>query len=234
MAIAKGPKPSEILTPASFRNAQVVLQAIGGSTNGLIHLTAIANRTAHRIDLEAFDKLGREVPVLIDLKPSGEHYMEHFHHAGGVAETDGAARRPDRPRLPRPSPARPCAMSSPRAEEVPGQDVDPRAQQSDQAGRRDGGAARQPRAARRGDQAFGGEPQAAAAHRPRRGVRIRGRHDVAGRRSRARRRPPTTCWCCATPAPRARRACRRRATCRSRGSWRAPASRTWCGSRTRA
>ena len=84
MAKAKGPRPSEFLTAASFRNAQVVLQAIGGSTNGLIHLTAIANRTEHRIDLEAFDKLGREVPVLIDLKPSGEHYMEHFHHAGGV------------------------------------------------------------------------------------------------------------------------------------------------------
>jgi len=84
MAVAKGPKPSELLTKSSFRNAQVVLQAIGGSTNGLIHLTAIANRTEHRIDLEAFDKLGREVPVLIDLKPSGEHYMEHFHHAGGV------------------------------------------------------------------------------------------------------------------------------------------------------
>src|SRR6202142_3254346 len=84
MAKAKGPKPSELLTKSSFRNAQAVLQAIGGSTNGLIHLTAIANRTEHCIDLEAFDKLGREVPVLIDLKPSGEHYMEHFHHAGGV------------------------------------------------------------------------------------------------------------------------------------------------------
>jgi dihydroxy-acid dehydratase len=84
MAKAKGPKPSELLTQTSFRNAQVVLQAIGGSTNGLIHLTAIANRTPYRIDLEAFDKLGREVPVLIDLKPSGAHYMEHFHHAGGV------------------------------------------------------------------------------------------------------------------------------------------------------
>src|ERR1700761_7260260 len=84
MAKAKGPKPSEMLTPSSFRNAQVVMQAIGGSTNGLIHLTAIANRTRHRIDLEAFDKLGREVPVLVDLKPSGEHYMEHFHPAGGV------------------------------------------------------------------------------------------------------------------------------------------------------
>ncbi|HEX7790487.1 MAG TPA: IlvD/Edd family dehydratase [Afipia sp.] len=84
MAVTGGPRPSELLTPSAFRNAQVVLQAIGGSTNGLIHLTAIANRTEHRIDLATFDQLGRDVPVLIDLKPSGAHYMEHFHHAGGV------------------------------------------------------------------------------------------------------------------------------------------------------
>ncbi|TXM72948.1 dihydroxy-acid dehydratase [Methylobacterium sp. WL12] len=84
MAVSGGPRPSALLTPEAFRNAQVVLQAIGGSTNGLIHLTAIANRTPHRIDLDAFDRLGRAVPVLVDLKPSGEHYMEHFHHAGGV------------------------------------------------------------------------------------------------------------------------------------------------------
>ncbi|GLH82185.1 dihydroxy-acid dehydratase [Bradyrhizobium sp. SSBR45G] len=84
MAKAKGPKPSELLTPAAFKNAQVVLQAIGGSTNGLVHLTAIAGRTPHTIDLDAFDRIGREVPVLVDLKPSGDHYMEHFHHAGGV------------------------------------------------------------------------------------------------------------------------------------------------------
>ncbi len=84
LARNKGPKPSEFLTPGSFRNAQVVLQAIGGSTNGLIHLTAMANRTPNRINLGAFDDLGRDVPVLVDLKPSGDHYMEHFHHAGGV------------------------------------------------------------------------------------------------------------------------------------------------------
>ncbi|NPU66856.1 dihydroxy-acid dehydratase [Bradyrhizobium sp. 83012] len=84
MAKAKGPKPSELLTPSAFKNAQVVLQAIGGSTNGLVHLTAIAGRTPHKIDLDAFDRIGREVPVLVDLKPSGDHYMEHFHHAGGV------------------------------------------------------------------------------------------------------------------------------------------------------
>jgi dihydroxy-acid dehydratase len=84
MAKAKGPRPSELLTESAFKNAQIVLQAIGGSTNGLIHLTAIANRTPYHLDLDAFDTLGREVPVLVDLKPSGEHYMEHFHHAGGV------------------------------------------------------------------------------------------------------------------------------------------------------
>ncbi len=84
MALSGGPRPSEILTPEAFRNALTVLQAIGGSTNGIIHLTAIANRTPHKISLKELDALGREVPVLIDLKPSGQHYMEHFHHAGGM------------------------------------------------------------------------------------------------------------------------------------------------------
>jgi dihydroxy-acid dehydratase len=60
------------------------LQAIGGSTNGLIHFTAIAGRLGIDLDLETFDRLGREVPVLVDLKPSGAHYMEHFCWAGGV------------------------------------------------------------------------------------------------------------------------------------------------------
>jgi dihydroxy-acid dehydratase len=62
----------------------VVLQAIGGSTNGLVHLAAIAGRVGLPLDLEAFDRIGREVPVLVDLKPSGDHYMEHLHQAGGV------------------------------------------------------------------------------------------------------------------------------------------------------
>lgn len=85
VALAKnGPKPSELLTRAAFRNAMVVLQAIGGSTNGLVHLAAIARRAGLGIDLEEFDRIGREVPVLIDLKPSGDHYMEHFHWAGGM------------------------------------------------------------------------------------------------------------------------------------------------------
>jgi dihydroxy-acid dehydratase len=84
MAMSGGPRPSEIVTPAAIRNAAVVMQAIGGSTNGIIHLAAMANRTAHGFDLTMVDAIGRDVPVLIDLKPSGEHYMEHFHHAGGM------------------------------------------------------------------------------------------------------------------------------------------------------
>jgi dihydroxy-acid dehydratase len=84
MAKAGSPLPSQILTPAAFRNAAAVLQAIGGSTNGIIHLAAIARRAGQTLDLDAFDRIGREVPVLVDLKPSGAHYMEHFHHAGGM------------------------------------------------------------------------------------------------------------------------------------------------------
>ena len=62
----------------------IVLQAIGGSTNGLIHLIAIAGRAGVPFDLAAFDQLGREIPVLLNLKPSGAHYMEDLHHAGGL------------------------------------------------------------------------------------------------------------------------------------------------------
>ena len=77
--------PRSIMSPAAFHNALAVLQAVGGSTNALIHLTAIAARLGIRIDLQRFDALGRDVPVLVDLKPTGAHYMEHLHEAGGLA-----------------------------------------------------------------------------------------------------------------------------------------------------
>jgi dihydroxy-acid dehydratase len=76
---------AQILTPAAFENAMRVLLAIGGSTNGIVHLTAIAGRMGLEVDLQGLDRLGRETPVLLDLKPSGRHYMEDFHHAGGMA-----------------------------------------------------------------------------------------------------------------------------------------------------
>ena len=74
-----------ILTEKAFENAMRVLLAIGGSTNAIVHLTAIAGRMGYEVDLKALDRMGRETPVLVDLKPSGEHYMEHFHAAGGMA-----------------------------------------------------------------------------------------------------------------------------------------------------
>lgn len=75
----------KILTPDAFENAMRVLLAIGGSTNAIVHLAAIAGRVGLDIDLKALDQMGRETPVLLDLKPSGQHYMEDFHKAGGMA-----------------------------------------------------------------------------------------------------------------------------------------------------
>ncbi|HWK71897.1 MAG TPA: IlvD/Edd family dehydratase [Burkholderiaceae bacterium] len=75
----------KILTADAFENAMRVLLAIGGSTNGIVHLAAIAGRLGMDIDLKTLDRMGRETPVLLDLKPSGQHYMEDFHKAGGLA-----------------------------------------------------------------------------------------------------------------------------------------------------
>jgi dihydroxy-acid dehydratase len=75
----------KILTPEAFENAMRVLLAIGGSTNAIVHLAAIAGRMGLEMDLQALDRMGRETPVLLDLKPSGQHYMEDFHAAGGMA-----------------------------------------------------------------------------------------------------------------------------------------------------
>ncbi|MBK1787274.1 dihydroxy-acid dehydratase [Prauserella sp. ASG 168] len=74
----------KILTPAAFTNAFRILLAMGGSTNALVHLAAIAGRFGFPLDLDAFDAMGLDTPVLVDLKPSGEHYMEDLHRAGGV------------------------------------------------------------------------------------------------------------------------------------------------------
>lgn len=76
---------NRILTAEAFENAMRVLLAMGGSTNGIVHLAAIAGRMGYALDLRALDAMSRETPVLLDLKPSGEHYMEDFHAAGGMA-----------------------------------------------------------------------------------------------------------------------------------------------------
>lgn len=75
----------KVLTPQAFENAVRVLLAMGGSTNGIVHLAAIAGRMGLGLDLHALDAMSRDTPVLLDLKPSGDHYMEDFHAAGGMA-----------------------------------------------------------------------------------------------------------------------------------------------------
>ena len=78
--------PDKIMTPAAFENALTVLLAIGGSTNAIVHLTAMAGRLGIKLDLDAFDRMGRTVPVLVDLKPTGQGYMEDLYKAGGLPE----------------------------------------------------------------------------------------------------------------------------------------------------
>ncbi len=77
--------PRQVMTPRAFDNAIRVLHAVGGSTNAVIHLAAIAGRLGIPFDLDRFDRIGRDVPVLVDLKPSGRHYLEDLYRAGGLA-----------------------------------------------------------------------------------------------------------------------------------------------------
>src|SRR5438128_2839225 len=84
MALAGGPKPSELLTAQAFDNAIRADMAIGGSTNAIIHLVAIAGRVGVPLPLARFDELARTTPFLANLRPSGKYLMEDFFYAGGL------------------------------------------------------------------------------------------------------------------------------------------------------
>jgi dihydroxy-acid dehydratase len=76
--------PARVLTPASFDNAVRVHMAMGGSTNAIIHLIAMARRAGIALDMKRFDDISREVPVLANVRPSGNYLMEDFYYAGGL------------------------------------------------------------------------------------------------------------------------------------------------------
>jgi len=78
-------KPRDILNSASFQNAMVALLALGGSTNGVIHLIALAGRAGLKLTLDHFDELSKRTPVLANLRPSGKYLMEDFYYAGGLS-----------------------------------------------------------------------------------------------------------------------------------------------------
>jgi len=79
-----GRRPSEIMTEAAFKNGIRVLAAIAGSTNAIIHLTAIARRLGLDIDLDDFHDIAQQIPVLVDCKPAGANYLPDMHRDGGV------------------------------------------------------------------------------------------------------------------------------------------------------
>jgi dihydroxy-acid dehydratase len=94
--MARSPlKPSQIITEKSVENALRVLLAIGGSTNAIVHLSAIAGRAGIHVDLKKLNALSDSTPVLVDLKPTGQHYMSDLYAAGGV----GAVMRELKPLL---------------------------------------------------------------------------------------------------------------------------------------
>ncbi|MDQ6851013.1 MAG: dihydroxy-acid dehydratase, partial [Actinomycetota bacterium] len=82
--VEAGRRPSSFLTRGSFRNAIVALAAIGGSTNAVVHLLAIAGRLGIQITQDDFDRFGASVPLLVDLQPAGRFLMEDLHRAGGL------------------------------------------------------------------------------------------------------------------------------------------------------
>jgi dihydroxy-acid dehydratase len=77
-------KPSHILTADAFADAITTVLALGGSTNSVIHLIAMAGRVGVKVGLDDFDRIARKVPVLADVRPGGAHLMEDFYYAGGV------------------------------------------------------------------------------------------------------------------------------------------------------
>lgn len=77
-------KPSEIVSEQAIRNAIVADMAIGGSTNAIVHMLAIAGRAEIPLSLESIDKISRQVPVIANIRPSGEFLMEDFYYAGGL------------------------------------------------------------------------------------------------------------------------------------------------------
>jgi dihydroxy-acid dehydratase len=82
--VEQGLRPSTQLSRGSFLNAVVALAAVGGSTNAVVHLLAIAGRLGIELSLDDFDRTGAGVPLLVDLQPAGRHLMEDFHRAGGL------------------------------------------------------------------------------------------------------------------------------------------------------
>ncbi len=167
--VAQDRRPSTFLTKGSFHNAIVALAAIGGSTNAVVHLLAIAGRLGIDLTVDDFDRIGSHVPLLVNLQPAGTHLMEDFHRAGGLLSVLREVRDlldPDALTIT----GRPLVDYLDDAQ-IWDADVDRPALEPVPAGCRNRRAARQPRPRRCAHQAGRRVTSPAEAPRPRAGVR---------------------------------------------------------------
>ncbi len=224
--------PREILTTEAFENAVVATMALGGSTNAIIHLIAMAGRAGASLDLDRFDALSRRTPFLANIRPSGRYLMEDFFYAGGLrgllARLEGLL-HPD------------CLTAN-------GRTLGENVRWSRRLRRRRDRDAREARSAPRAGSrscAATSPPTARSSSTPRPSggcSPTRARPSSSGTTPTSRRAstirpcpsPPTPSSSSRTPAPSARRACPSGACCRSRRSSSPRACGTWCGSPTPA
>ena len=155
--------PDKILTPAAFDNAIRVHMALGGSTNAIIHVIAMARRAGIALDMARFDEISRQVPVIANITPSGKYLMEDFFYAGGLRALMAADARPARSVLPHRH--RPHARRQHRRRRGASARRHPSARRAALSGRRDRGAHRQSCAARLRDEAGRRRASACCKHR---------------------------------------------------------------------
>lgn len=84
MALSQGPKPTEVLTEQAFDNAITLLMAVGGSTNAVVHLLALARRVGYELTLDRFHEISQRTPRIVNVRPSGDHLVQQLFHAGGI------------------------------------------------------------------------------------------------------------------------------------------------------
>ena len=228
--VAADRRPSEVFTRGSFLNAIVALAAVGGSTNAVVHLLAIAGRLGVELTQDDFDRTGADVPLLVNLQPAGTFLMEDFHRAGGLL----AVLRQVEDLL---DPDAITVTGRPLVElRRRGRDLGPRGhpptRRAVPAARRHRRAARQPGADRCGDQAGRSDTRVAPAPRTQPWSSTRSRTCTPASTIRTWTWMPTPCSCSGGAARAATPACPRWPTCRCRRSCSRPASATWCGSAT--
>jgi dihydroxy-acid dehydratase len=232
LARTGAPLPSQLMTKPALHNAMVVLQALGGSTNAVIHLAAMAGRAGIAMDYDTFDRIGRETPVLVDLKPIGRGYMEDLHRAGGIPAVmrklkdrlDLSVTMADGRSLGNVLDAWPAWVDDSIIRDVSNPVAPGEALAILHGSLAPGGAVLKRAAA---------SPNLLSHEGP--ALVFDGLVDMANRIDDPDLDvTPTTSSSCAAPVRSGRPACPRRAPCRSRGSWPRPASRTWCASPTPA